>query len=82
MSHYTPYTNGPFFNLISFILELLKFWKWNKMKRSWILFSLKEYKRRNFDRFSYPHAEFKYMISKYKNRSEWLENEGLKKIKK
>ena len=65
MADWICYKSGPFYSFPRFFIEILKFWKWKKMKKSWILFSIRQYFKRNFYGFTDKYNEFEYFKLKY-----------------
>lgn len=77
MSNWVCYKDGPFWGFPRFFIEMLKFWKWKKMKKSWIFYSI-----RSFFGMESSHQEFLYLLSKFKNKKFWFEMEDLVLITK
>lgn len=71
-NRYSCYRNGPYYNGFRFLLELIKFWKWNRMKFIWIIWSVKHFFTVHFKKFKYPKMEFDYFMSKFIKRTEWF----------
>ena len=77
MSDWICYPNGPFYDFKRWIFELLKFWKWKKMKKSWIYYSIRRFLGMKSD-----YEEFQYFLHKYKDKKSWFEINNLKLEKK
>lgn len=78
---YTVYKNGPYFKILRFYIELLKFWKWKKFKKSWIIWSFKAQWRYYFGKFKCDYDEFLYFWNKYKNKHSWFQLHKVKIVK-
>lgn len=70
--NYTVYKNGPFSNISQFIFNLLRFWNWHKMNKSWIIWSVKSNFKRLFGKFENPKNEYDYFMKKYSKRLAWF----------
>lgn len=71
-NNYTCYKNGKFTTLPFFLIELIKFWRWRRFSKRWMLFSFRQLLTLNFRKFKYPKMEFDYFMNKFSKRYEWF----------